>query len=48
MTAFPSVGWEYLTIPEQERHRLATLGEEGWELVGLGGSGDDLCVHPYP
>jgi hypothetical protein len=29
--------WEYLTLPEGERTRLADLGDEGWGLVGVGG-----------
>ena len=29
--------WEYLTIPDAERDRLASLGREGWELVACGG-----------
>ena len=31
------VRWEYLAIPESERDRLANLGDEGWELVSVGG-----------
>jgi hypothetical protein len=29
--------WEYLTVPETERDRLADLGMEGWEFVAIGG-----------
>ena len=29
--------WEYLTVPETERDRLADLGMESWELVAIGG-----------
>lgn len=25
--------WEYLSLPESERDRLADLGREGWELA---------------
>ena len=32
--------WEYLTVPETERDRLADLGREGWELVAIGGGPD--------
>jgi hypothetical protein len=32
--------WEYLTLPETERDRLAHLGREGWELVAIGGGPD--------
>jgi hypothetical protein len=32
-----SASWEYLTVPEAERHRLPLLGDEGWELVAIGG-----------
>ena len=33
--------WEYLVIPEAERHRLPQLGMDGWELVGVGGDPDE-------
>ena len=32
--------WDYLTLPEQQRERLAELGRDGWELVGVGGDAD--------
>ena len=32
-----AANWEYLTLPEAERHRLPQLGMEGWELVAIGG-----------
>ena len=38
MTGSTFLSWEYLTIPEGERHRLSALGEEGWELAGVGGN----------
>jgi hypothetical protein len=37
--------WEYLIVPELERHQLSGLGEEGWELVGLGGSSDERMLY---
>ena len=37
--------WEYLTVPETERDRLADLGMEGWELVAIGGDGDDRLLY---
>ena len=39
------VSWEYLTIPERERYRLAALGQEGWDLVGVGGSRDEPLLY---
>ncbi len=41
----PRVEWEYLTFPEAERDRLAALGRDGWELVGIGGSGDERLLY---
>ena len=41
MTGSSFIRWEYLTIPEGERHRLPELGEDGWELVDVGGSAED-------
>ncbi len=38
MTGSSFISWEYLTIPEHERQRLPALGQEGWELAGVGGS----------
>jgi hypothetical protein len=37
--------WEYLTVPETERDRLADLGTEGWELVAVGGGPDDHVLY---
>ncbi len=37
--------WEYLTIPETERHRLPQLGAEGWELVAIGGDPDEHVLY---
>ena len=37
--------WEYLVISEAERERLPALGQEGWELVAIGG--DDLEQRLY-
>jgi len=37
--------WEYLTIPEAERHRLPQLGMDGWELVGVGGDPDERLLY---
>jgi hypothetical protein len=37
--------WEYLTIPEKERDRLADLGREGWELVAIGGGPDERLLY---
>ena len=45
MTSSPVAIWEYLVIPELDRHRLSGLGEEGWELVGLGGSSDERLLY---
>ena len=39
------ISWEYLTIPERDRDRLPALGQEGWELAGVGGSRDDLVLY---
>lgn len=45
MTGAAFVSWEYLTIPERERNQLSALGEEGWELTGVGGSPDDRLLY---
>ncbi|MBW3631927.1 MAG: hypothetical protein KY456_02745 [Chloroflexi bacterium] len=45
MTGSTFVSWEYLTIPERERHRLAALGQEAWELAGVGGSRDEPLLY---
>lgn len=45
MTGSPFVGWEYLTIPERERHTLSALGQEGWELAAVGGSRDEPLLY---
>ena len=37
--------WEYLTIRETERDRLAHLGMEGWELVTIGGAPDERLLY---
>jgi hypothetical protein len=37
--------WEYLTVPETERDRLADLGTEGWELVAIGGAPDEHVLY---
>ena len=37
--------WEYLTVPETERDRLAHLGKEGWELVAIGGGPDERLLY---
>ena len=37
--------WEYLTLPETERHRLPHLGMEGWELVAIGGDSDERLLY---
>jgi hypothetical protein len=37
--------WEYLTVPETERHRLPRLGAEGWELVAIGGDADERLLY---
>jgi hypothetical protein len=37
--------WEYLTVPETERHRLPQLGSEGWELVAIGGDADERLLY---
>lgn len=41
MSAQTRTQWEYLTISSQERDRLAVLGNDGWELVAVGGPSDD-------
>lgn len=33
----PHPTWEYLTVPAVPAPDLAALGEDGWELVGVGG-----------
>ena len=43
--AAPMTSWEYLTIPETERDRLAHLGTEGWELVAIGGDPDERVLY---
>ena len=40
-----TVTWEYLTLPEAERDRLAHLGAEGWELVAIGGGPDERLLY---
>ena len=40
-----STAWEYLTLPETERHRLPHLGMEGWELVAIGGAPDERLLY---
>ena len=45
MTGSTFVSWEYLTIPERERHELVALGREGWELAGVGGSRDEPLLY---
>ena len=37
--------WEYLTLLETERDRLAQLGTEGWELVAIGGGPDERLLY---
>ncbi len=37
--------WDYLILPENERDRIAALGREGWELVGIGGSEGDRLLY---
>lgn len=32
-------------IPETERERLAALGREGWELVAIGGDGQEQRLY---
>jgi hypothetical protein len=44
-TAATTAAWEYLTIPEAERHRLPLLGTEGWELVAIGGDPDARLLY---
>ncbi len=45
MTGSTFISWEYLTIPEGERHRLADLGQDGWELATVGGSRDEPLLY---
>ncbi len=45
MTGSTILRWEYLTVPEGERHRLSALGEEGWELAGVGGNSDEPLLY---
>jgi len=40
-----TASWEYLTVPEAERHRLPQLGIEGWELVAIGGDPDQRLLY---
>jgi hypothetical protein len=44
-SAASTVGWEYFTLPETERHRLPHLGMEGWELVAIGGDPDERLLY---
>ena len=44
-TAATTANWEYLTVPETERHRLAHLGMESWELVAIGGAPDERLLY---
>ena len=44
MSAQTRTQWEYLTISSQERDRLAVLGNDGWELVAVGGPSDDQSL----
>ncbi|MFN8590069.1 MAG: hypothetical protein U0031_01325 [Thermomicrobiales bacterium] len=37
--------WEYLTIPETERDRLTALGQDGWELVAVGGNAGEQRLY---
>ena len=37
--------WEYQTLPEDDRGRLADLGRVGWELVGVGGAPGDTRLY---
>jgi hypothetical protein len=43
--AATTINWEYLTVPETERNRLADLGREGWELVAIGGGPDERLLY---
>ena len=40
-----TASWEYLTVPEAERHRLSELGSQGWELVAIGGDADGRLLY---
>ena len=44
-SAATTVTWQYLTLPEAERHRLAQLGLEGWEFVAVGGIPDERVLY---
>jgi hypothetical protein len=44
-SAATTATWEYLTLPEAERDRLAQLGLEGWELVAVGGGPDEPMLY---
>ncbi len=37
--------WEYRTLPERDRERLAELGSDGWEMVGIGGEADSRLLY---
>ena len=39
------ITWEYLTLPESDRNRLASLGSDGWELVSIGGDADGRLLY---
>ena len=43
--AVTTATWQYLTLPEAERHRLPHLGMEGWELVAIGGGPDERLLY---
>jgi hypothetical protein len=43
--AASGLGWEYLTVPETERFQLPRLGEDGWELVAIGGDSDGRLLY---
>jgi hypothetical protein len=40
-----SITWEYLTLPESDRDRLARLGSDGWELAATGGDADGRLLY---
>ena len=45
MAEHGTTAWEYHALPETERHELAALGMEGWELVALGGEPGERLLY---
>ena len=37
--------WEYLTVTGEPETHLATLGQEGWELVAVTGGAEEATLY---